>query len=87
MKCRDAIKMILNKTERVSNSSNTEIYINYETEIKAILIGIADIDTKLSKFLGETPVLYKDGDAVTLGTTTILEKHVSTGWVFTGESL
>ena len=37
--------------------------------------------------LGETPALYKDGVTVAVGTTTILEKHVSTGWVFTGESL
>lgn len=87
MEFRDAIKMLSDKIENISCGSNAEGNANYDHAIMAILIGIADIDIKLCKFLGETPALYKDGVTVAVGTTTILEKHVSTGWVFTGESL
>lgn len=54
---------------------------NNDNAVMAILVGVADIDTKISMFLDEKPALYKAEDYVELDGCRIAEKHDSE-WYF-----
>ena len=54
----------------------------YQNAIIAILVGLADIDTKISKQVGSNPALEKDDNAVYLDGHALIEKHIGTGWIF-----
>ena len=59
----------------------------HQNAIIAILVGLADIDTKISKRVGSNPVLEKDDNAVYLDGQAIIEKHIGTGWIFNATDL
>ena len=70
---------LLENFERISFMVEHESYRN---AIIAILVGLADIDTKISKQVGSNPALEKDDNAVYLDGQAIIEKHIGTGWIF-----
>ena len=51
--------------------------LDNDNAVLAILIGVADIDTKISTFLDEKPALYKAEDYVDFDGRRIAEKHDS----------